>query len=85
MPEALARFHAARLYRLRETTLDPDLLEEQIDALARVLLARIRLATLGDTRLVSHPSRVAINNLVRPFVTNPDALRWLLATRVAPA
>lgn len=85
VPGALARFHAARLYRLREATLDPDLLEEQLDALARVLLARIRLSTLGDTGLVSHPSRVAINNLVRPFVTNPDVLRWLLATRVAPA
>lgn len=86
MPEALARFHAARLYRLRGATLDadlvPELIEEQIDAVARVLLARIRIETLGDAGLVSHPSRVAINNLVRPFVTNPDALRWLLATRV---
>lgn len=82
VPEALVRFHAARLYRLRAATLEPDLLDEQIDGLARVLLARIRLTTLGDAGLVSHPSRVAINNLVRPFVTNPDALRWLLATRV---
>jgi hypothetical protein len=75
----LYRLHAERLFRLRASALNPDLINDELETLTRVQLARIRIATLDDTRLVSHPSRVAINNLVRPFVTHPDVLRWVVA------
>jgi hypothetical protein len=82
---ALLRLHADRLFRLRDSDLTPEKLTETLSALARVPLARLRLATLGDLGLVSHPSRVAINNLVRPFVTHPDLLRWVLTNHQHPA
>ena len=82
---ALLRLHADRLFRLRESRLTPEDLTETLAALARVPLARLRLATLDDIRLVSHPSRVAINNLLRPFVTHPDVLRWVLTSHGHPA
>lgn len=81
---ALLRLHADRLFRLREADLTPEDLSETLATLARVPLARLRLATLDDIRLVSHPSRVAINNLLRPFVTHPDLLRWVLTSHGHP-
>ena len=81
---ALLRLHADRLFRLRESPLTPEAVSETLVALARVTLARLRLTTLGDLVLVSHPSRVTINNLVRPFVTHPDLVRWVLASHAHP-
>jgi hypothetical protein len=78
VPEQFARLHAERLFRLQHSELDPDFLTSDLEQLASVQLARIRLTTLDDTKLVSHPSRVAINNLIRPFVTNPDMVGWVL-------
>jgi len=76
--EHFARIHADRLYRLLNSDLDREFLSAELEQLASVQLARIRLETLDDTKLVSHPSRVAINNLVRPFVNNPDMVGWVL-------
>ena len=78
IPEHMARLQADRLYRLLNADLDKDFLSAEMESLASIQLARIRIATLDDTKLVSHPSRVAINNLMRPFVTNPDMLGWVL-------
>ena len=78
IPERVARLNADRLYRLLPSDLDPDYLSDELEQLSRIQLARIRLKTLDDTKLVSHPSRIAINNLVRPFVTNPDMVEWIL-------
>lgn len=81
---ALLRLHADRLFRLRESVLTPEAVSETLAVLARIPLARLRLTTLGALGLVSHPSRVAINNLVRPFVTHPDVLRWVLTNHAHP-
>ncbi len=78
VPENMARLHADRLFRLMNSDLDGDFLTAEMEQLANIQLARIRLETLDDTKLVSHPSRVAINNLVRPFVTNPEMVEWVL-------
>lgn len=73
-----ANLQADRLFRLDDSKLNTVELNRELDRMARVPLARLRLATLDQTKLVSHPARVAINNLMRPFVTNPDLLRWVL-------
>ena len=84
IPELMTQLNADRLYRLMESDLSPgDDITESLDRLARIQLARIRLETLGNTGLVSHPSRVAINNLVRPFVTNPAMIEWVLHRHVS--
>lgn len=83
IPEMMTRLHADRLYRLLHADLDREFLASELERLARIQLARIRLETLDDTKLISHPSRVAINNLVRPFVANPDIIGWVLHRHVA--
>ncbi|MEJ2307785.1 MAG: hypothetical protein P8Z78_00550 [Gammaproteobacteria bacterium] len=84
IPELMTQLNADRLYRLMESDLSPgDDITKSLDRLARIQLARIRLETLGSTGLVSHPSRVAINNLVRSFVTNPAMIEWVLHRHVS--
>jgi hypothetical protein len=82
---ALLRLYADRLFRLREADLTPEDLSDTLAALSRVPLARLRLATRNDIELISHPSRVAVNNLIRPFVTHPDLLRRVLTSHGHPA
>lgn len=54
-----------------------ELARDALEEIADVLLARIRI-TLGPERLViSNPHRIAINNLVRPFVTTSEQLAAL--------
>ena len=76
----LARLHAERLFRLQASDLAPDRLDQALEALARVMIARVRLATPGGIRLISHPAHLRINNLLRPFVTDPDLLAWVMST-----
>lgn len=84
IPEKMTQLNADRLFRLLESDLAPgDDVTASLDGLAQIQLARIRLETLNDTRLVSHPSRLAINNLVRPFVTNPGMIEWVLHRHVS--
>lgn len=56
-------------------------LEGEYEELARVLLAVIeiplRTALLPAVSPVLHPASIRINNLIRPFITTPDQLRWL--------
>jgi hypothetical protein len=85
LPAAMLRLHADRLFRLDESDLNPENLSETLAALARVPLARIRLRTQGATGLVSHPGRVEINNLLRPFVSHPELLDWVLSRHGHPA
>jgi len=56
-------------------------LEGQYEELARVLLAVIeiplRAELLPALSPILHPASIRINNLIRPFITTPDQLRWL--------
>lgn len=56
-------------------------LEGQYEDLARVLLAVIeiplRTHLLPQISPILHPHAIRINNLIRPFITTPDQLRWL--------
>lgn len=56
-------------------------LEGDYEELSRVLLAVIEIplrANLSsELSPILHPDYIRINNLVRPFITTPDQLRWL--------
>ncbi len=56
-------------------------LEGQYEELARVLLAVIEIplrpGLLPALSPILHPASIRINNLIRPFITTPDQLRWL--------
>lgn len=56
-------------------------LEGEYEELARVLLAVIeiplRKELLPELSPILHPASIHINNLIRPFITTPDQLRWL--------
>jgi hypothetical protein len=47
---------------------------------ARVLLARISVQLAAERELLVNPRRIAINNLVRPFVLNAQTLAQLFST-----
>lgn len=78
--QQLARLQLQLLYGPRS---DVGALElaGQYAELARVLLAVIEIPLRQD-RLptispILHPNSIRINNLIRPFITTPDQLRWL--------
>lgn len=56
-------------------------LDGEYKDLARVLLAVIEIPLRPDLlpqlSPVLHPHSIRINNLIRPFITTPDQLRWL--------
>lgn len=56
-------------------------LEGEYEELARVLLAVIEIPLRAELvpalSPILHPASIRINNLIRPFITTPDQLRWL--------
>lgn len=60
--------------RALESDADPD-------ALARTLLAQVRIELRDDSDAtpdpIVNPDKITINNLVRPFVTTPEQLAWM--------
>lgn len=57
-------------------------LGDDYEELPRVLLAVIEIplgteVKPGELNPILHPSSIRINNLIRPFITTPDQLRWL--------
>lgn len=58
-------------------------LEGEYEDLAQVLLAVIEIPLRppkdgqADISPILHPHAIRINNLIRPFITTPDQLRWL--------
>ena len=72
----LTELQGSLLYSLPEdnTALE---LRGQIDRLAEILLARIRVALGPDRLVICNPNRIQINNLVRPFVTTAEQLAFL--------
>ncbi|WP_372529855.1 hypothetical protein, partial [Thalassolituus sp.] len=75
--EAQLKMHARLLHALDSSGLSTTNLADELDAGARLLLARIRIETSQPGDPVINPMRIQINNLVRPFITTPSQLAWL--------
>jgi hypothetical protein len=52
-------------------------LNEQFEAGARLLLARVSIEVTDLNAVVINPRRISINNLVRPFLVSASQLAWL--------
>jgi len=52
--------------------------KQRLDELANTLLAEIRITAPTLESIVVNPKNIDVNNLVRPFLTTPDQLAWLL-------
>ncbi|HCG78994.1 MAG TPA: hypothetical protein DE015_07260 [Oceanospirillales bacterium] len=75
--EAQLKMHARLLHALDGSGLSTTNLTDELDAGARLLLARIRIETSQPGDPIINPMRIQINNLVRPFLTTPSQLAWL--------
>jgi hypothetical protein len=75
--EAQLKMHARLLHALDGSGLSTTNLADELDAGARLLLARIRIETSQPGDPIINPMRIQINNLVRPFLTTPSQLAWL--------
>ncbi len=86
--QQLAQLQAQQLYGPRSDVGALEL-QGQYEELARVLLAVIELPLRPpkpEQPLISpilHPKAIRINNLIRPFITTPDQLRWLYLQEIA--
>ncbi|WP_150048153.1 MULTISPECIES: hypothetical protein [Methylomonas] len=74
--------HARLLHALDNSGVDPGLMAEELEAGARLLLARIRLSIADLTAidlaaLAADATAISINNLVRPFLVTASQLAWL--------
>lgn len=68
--------HARLLHALDDGVAPRELAGEWHEA-ARVLLARIAVTASDIDAVIANPARIAINNLVRPFVVSAAQLAWL--------
>jgi hypothetical protein len=69
--------HARMLHALDSHGLDTLNRADALDEGAQLLLARIGITTTAVTQVVVNPELIAINNLVRPFLTTASHLAWL--------
>ncbi|APE29736.1 hypothetical protein BOX17_01430 [Halomonas aestuarii] len=78
-PAAAAQLslHARLLHALDAGGVATTNLADDLEAGARLLLARISISTADPVNLVVNPQRISINNLVRPFLTTASQLAWL--------
>jgi hypothetical protein len=60
-----------------QPNLDTEYLTSELDKHARVLLAHISIDCNDIDNIIINPRRVAINNLVRPFITTANQIVWL--------
>ncbi len=73
----LLSLHARLLHALDSSGVDTDMLAEELEEGARILLAHISLEVTDINAIVVNPRRISINNLVRPFVVSASQLAWL--------
>lgn len=78
-PDAAAQLslHARLLHALDNGGVATTNLSDELEAGARLLLARISISTADPVNIVVNPQRISINNLVRPFLTTASQLAWL--------
>lgn len=78
-PVAAARLtlHARLLYALDNTGVSTRDMHAEFELGARLLLARIALTVTDINAITVNPQRIAINNLVRPFLASASQLAWL--------
>jgi hypothetical protein len=69
--------HARLLYALDHSGVSPQDLRHDYEPGARLLLARIALTVTDINAITVNPQRIAINNLVRPFLSSASQLAWL--------
>jgi len=74
---AQMEMHARLLHALDGSGLSTLNLADELEAGARLLLARIRIDTSEPGDPVVNPMRIQINNLVRPFLTTASQIAWL--------
>lgn len=69
--------HARLLHALDGGGVATRNLSDELEEGARLLLARITLRTTDVNAVIVNPQRIAINNLVRPFIVSASQLAWL--------
>lgn len=73
--------HARLLHALDATGVSTRELHDAFDEGARLLLARVALSPVTGIsqpdKILVNPQRIAINNLVRPFLASASQLAWL--------
>lgn len=75
----LLRLHARMVHAFESQPLDPDIDQHEAASRARILLAHIRVPVTADTPPRIDSGTIAVNNLVRPFITTAGQLAWLSA------
>ncbi len=75
---AQMHLHARLLHALDSSGLSTQNLADELESGARLLLAHIRIEASQIDNLIVNPQRIQINNLVRPFLTTPSQMAWLL-------
>jgi hypothetical protein len=73
----LLNLQARLLESPTQPNLDTEYLASELDKHARVLLAHISIDCDDIDNMIVNPRRLAINNLVRPFITTANQLAWL--------
>lgn len=78
-PAAAAQLglHARLLHALDAGGVATTNLADELEAGARLLLARISISTADPGNILVNPQLISINNLVRPFLTTASQLAWL--------
>lgn len=71
------RLHARLLHALDDSGVTTTAAAEDLQRSARLLLARISITVTDINDIVVNPSLIAVNNLVRPFLTTPSQLAFL--------
>lgn len=69
--------HTRLLFALDDSGVGTQTLQEELASGARLLLAHIALTVTDIDAIVVNPHLIAINNLVRPFLTSASQLAWL--------
>ncbi|AHE97434.1 hypothetical protein [Thioalkalivibrio paradoxus] len=72
----LMNLHARLLHAL-DDGVSPQTVADRLHESARLLLARIAIETTSLSHIVVNPSRISVNNLVRPFLVTPGQLAHL--------
>lgn len=81
--KALRILQGQLLYSLQGET-DALALEGNYEDMARILLASIKIPLRADQSPIINPAKIAINNLVRPFLTTSEQLVWLSTKEITP-
>ncbi len=68
---------AQLLHALDDSGVTPDALADDLSIGARLLLARISISTTDINSIIVNPTRISVNNLVRPFLVTASQLAWL--------